>query len=342
MSNQSPQLDYNDRLIRLFENQTDPICVMDLQGCILYANQALLNRLGYVKEELVSINFGTLISSEDGLEIFQYYFHKGLLTDSQEFIAEIKAKDGKNIEMKITTVSNEVEGQIKSTTAFLTDVTTQTSANVTTSMLTKGLCESFIEHNRDPILLLDLDAVIVLANRSFSDLLGWRKENLEGFHILQCPSIPADLIEQMEDYFRRVVHGETKLEILETVRMDTEGKSHFMKLSITPISDAQDEVCNWAVHLRDITAQIKAEQALLQLDYGKIPVVLDQVKSRLKSLKQVIESIKLTPGFITNDYPYVAELSEEVVLIENLIHRLSTVNQNYDNSLFSKYINSAI
>jgi hypothetical protein len=60
-------------------------------------------------------------------------------------------------------------------------------------------------------------------------MLGWRKENLEGFHILQCPSIPADLIKQMEDYFRRVVHGETMLEILETVRMDIEGKSHFMK-----------------------------------------------------------------------------------------------------------------
>jgi PAS domain S-box-containing protein len=184
--------------------------------------------------------------------------YSALHTDSQEFIAEIEAKDGKNIEIKITTVSNEVEGQIKSISAFLTDVTTQISANGTTSLVSKGLCESFIEHNRDPILLLDLDAVIVSANRSFSDLLGWRKENLEGFHILRCPSIPADLIEQMGDYFRRVVHGETKLEMLETVRMDTEGKSHFMKFSVTPIQDAKGEVCNWAVHLRpSLTLVIK-------------------------------------------------------------------------------------
>jgi PAS domain S-box-containing protein len=286
---------------------------MNLEGYIVYANQAILNRLGYSEEELLNNNFEKIISTEIGLEIFNYYFQKALESDTQEFITEIKAKDGKNIEMKITTVSNEVEGQIASISVFLTDITTQTITNQRTSLQSKGLCESFIENNRDPILLLDLDGIIVLANRSFSDLLGWRKENLEGFYILQCPSIPPDMIDQMDDYYRRVLHSDTNLETLKTIRIDTKGKSYYMMLSITPIHDANNIVCNWAVHLRDITAQIKAEQSLLRLtslEYGQISDVVDQIRSRLDSAKEIIKHV-----------------TEELIGIEKLVNHLSTPNE---------------
>jgi PAS domain S-box-containing protein len=112
--------------------------------------------------------------------------------------------------MKIIRVSNELEGQIASISAFLTDISV--------NPISMGLCESFIENNRDPILLLNLEAIIILANRAFSKLLGWRKENLEGYHILQCPSIPENLVEQMREYFHRIVAGETDIATLDTIQ----------------------------------------------------------------------------------------------------------------------------
>jgi PAS domain S-box-containing protein len=332
MSSQYQQTNSNynflsNNLIMLFDNHTDAICVMDWERRILYANQAISNRLGYSNEELLNIKFDEIISTDAGLEIFNYYFQRALESDTQEFIAEIKAKDGKSIEMKITTVSNEVEGKIVSVSGFLTDITTQTITTEGTSPLSKDLCESFIENNRDPILLLNLDAIIVLANHSFSELLGWRKENLEGFHILQCPSIPPDLIGQMDDYYRRVRNGEPNLETLQTVRIDTEGTSHYMMLSITPIHDANDQLCNWAVHLRDITRQIEAEQALLRsntlLDHGQISDVVDQIRSRLESMKGMVVSINGN----AHDYNNVGQITEQLLQIENLVNLLSIQNE---------------
>jgi PAS domain S-box-containing protein len=293
---------------------------MNLEGCIIYANQSFSNHLGYSKEELIGVKFEKIISSAAGVDIFNYYFQKALESDAQEFITEIKAKDGKNIEMKITAVSNEVENKFMSISGFLTDITSQTTTNVRMRPLSKGLCESFIENNRDPILLLDLDANIVLANTSFSNLLGWRKENLEGFHILQCPSIPPDLIGQMDDYFRRVKNGETRQESIQTVRIDTQGISHYMMLSITPIHDDNDMLCNWAVHLRDITALIQAEQSLINLktslDYGTISGVVTQIRSRLESLRETIGSSDS-----------VGHITEQLILIESLVNRLSIPNE---------------
>ncbi|MCP3761360.1 PAS domain S-box protein [Domibacillus sp. A3M-37] len=48
----------------------------------------------------------------------------------------------------------------------------------------KELSTSFIENNRDPILLLDLKGTVILANRAFSHMLGWQKEHLEGLAVL--------------------------------------------------------------------------------------------------------------------------------------------------------------
>lgn len=126
-------------------------------------------------------------------------------------------------------------------------------------------------HIRNPILLLDTKAVIVLANRAFSELLGWKKDNLEGFHILQCPSIPPPLVQQMKDYFHKVVdyysggNGmERELSFLETIRVTDSGTEYQMMLTITPIYK-RGEICNWAVHLRNVTDKFSLQKELKQL-----------------------------------------------------------------------------
>jgi PAS domain S-box-containing protein len=192
----------------------------------------------------------------------------------------------------------------------------------------KELCESFIESNRDPILLLDLDATIVLANRTFSQLLGWRKENLEGFHILSCPSIPPHLVEQMRDYYQRVVssqyNSDSDLFTLETIRVSNDEKAYHMMLSITPIYDHFGEVCNWAVHLRDITVQKETEKSLIRaeklLAIGQIAAGLThEIRNPLQSLKGLTQLIKTSPDEVVNFDGYLDLMIEELRQIETFV-----------------------
>jgi two-component system sporulation sensor kinase A len=318
--------------VLLYENHAEAVYAINLQGDIIYANQAVSNLLGYSKEELMNLNIQEIVSSE-GSEIFNYYFQKAVQSDTQEFITMINCKDGSQLEIKIITVSNEEDGQVSSISGTLTEIAKQqgtVSAGI--NKITQGLCESFIENNRDPILLLDMDAIIVLANQAFSRLLGWRKENLEGFHILSCPSIPPHLVDQMRDYYNRVVNAEPNLTTLETIRVNEEGRAHYMMLSITPIHDLNGEVCNWAVHLRDITAQKEAEQSLLRtekiLAFGQFAAsVTHEISNPLISLKGFIQSIRNHKGVVYND-DHLGFMINELERIESIVTDLSILAQN--------------
>jgi PAS domain S-box-containing protein len=313
-----------------FDNHTDAVYIMDLQGDILYANQAASKFLLYSVEELLILNFYELISSES-LEVFKYYFQKAAESDIQEFIIGVKTKSGKRLEFKMVTMSNEKEGHIATITGLLTEISDQKNV-LAINQTSKDLCESFIENNRDPILLLDLDATIILANRAFSQLLGWRKENLEGFHILLCPSIPPYMIEQMRDYYQRVIKDEPNLSTLETIRMTTEGIPRYMMLSITPIHDTNSNVCNWAVHLRDITAHKEAEQSRVREDKiiafsNHVNNITDEWMSPLGSMKTLIQSTKNPKkGDIYTD-TFLDSLNEGIDNVETFLIKLSKLSK---------------
>ncbi|MEM1502860.1 PAS domain S-box protein [Domibacillus sp. 8LH] len=194
------------------------------------------------------------------------------------------------------------------------------------------LSASFIEHNRDPILLLDLDGTIMLANRAFSHMLGWQKDELEGLNIFSCPSIPPHLVEQMQQYHDRIVHApaaasddEKKRSALETIRISNDGKAYHMMLSITPIFTDSQEQSNWAVHLRDITEQKELEKRLLRAEIlvsaGKMAAgITHEIRNPLTAVKGFLQLMQ-TEG--TCKPEYLSLMSGEVDRIEAFVDEIS-------------------
>ncbi|RKL68620.1 hypothetical protein CR203_00780 [Salipaludibacillus neizhouensis] len=257
--------------------------------------------------------------------------------ETHEFELGVNYKKGHKVELQVMMVPNEIEGQIINISVYVKDITKQRKVEL--EQINKELSESFIETNRDPILLLDMNATIVIANPAFSRLIGWRKENLEGFHILRCPSMPPHLINQMSDYYRRVVtaqynsdaNSDSNLSTLETIRVTNDEKAYHMMLSITPIKDVYGEICNWAVHLRDITVQKEAEKSLLRseklLAVGQIAAgVAHEIRNPLQSLKGLTQLIRTSDGL--GDYGrFLDIMTDEVNNIETFVDAFSLLGR---------------
>ncbi|MFB5664282.1 PAS domain S-box protein [Alteribacillus sp. HJP-4] len=227
-------------------------------------------------------------------------------------------------------VPNVLDEKVSAITLYIKNMTVDPTADLPLFQTSKDLCKSFIENNRDPILLLDLEATIVLANQAFSQLLDWRKDNLEGYHIVKCPPIPPQLVNQMKIYYQKIVNNKgerdtTESPLLETIRIKNEGKAHYMMLSITSIQDYSGKVCNWAVHLRDVTAQKEAEKKLLRaeklLSIGEIAAgVTHEIRNPLTSLKGLTKLMKTEE--IPN-YKYLDVIGHEINQIESFIDEIS-------------------
>jgi signal transduction histidine kinase len=102
-----------------------------------------------------------------------------------------------------------------------------------------------------------------------------------------------------------------------------------MMLSITPVEDSNGKISNWAVHLRDITAQKETElslsRAAMLLDYEQMAAgIADPIRNPLNSLKEIIESMKSNKNRDINWDQQLGRMSEEINRIENLVTDLST------------------
>jgi len=317
----------------LVKNHYDAICIMNLEGSIIYANDEISAMFGYFKEEMLELKDKKFVCAEE-LGSFFYYRNKAIEGESHEFDLAINAKDGNKVELKARIGPNEIDGEIVNISLSVKDMTSESNGEMK-QLIHNDICVSFIENNRDPILLLDLNATIVLANRSFSKLLGWRKENLEGFHILKCPSIPPHLVQQMRDYYERVISQESSdlsihsdLYTLETIRVSNDDQSYHMMLSFTPIHDVFGEVCNWAVHLRDITRQKEAEASLLRaeklLSIGQLAAgVTHEIRNPLQSLKGLTQLIKNTREDAADYDHYIDVMIDELNQMETFVNDFS-------------------
>lgn len=93
----------------LMKTAMDGIHVMDMQGNIAEANDAFCNMLGYSQEEMVSLNvadFNTQYTAEQLRERF-----RSLIGKSARFETMHRRKDGKMIDVEISTASVEIDGQ---------------------------------------------------------------------------------------------------------------------------------------------------------------------------------------------------------------------------------------
>ncbi len=278
----------------LFALHPDAVFVMDADGVVQYENPAASGLLDDPARSRADPrrHYRHAIRSDE-FEMFQYYFQRAVVHgETRSFdMALLPRLGGGPREVRVQLVPLDGGDRRAAGVAVYMRASGAAAGGTAPETALDSIGASFIESHSDPILVLDRSAKIVLSNASFSKLLGWRKDQLEGFHILQCPSIPPYLVSQMNEFVTRVFAGGDDEATMETIRMTDQGREYQMLLTLTPVRDRAGFARYWAVHLRDITKRKMLEEQLRQIELEQSVAQELRELEHLKTVSQLAASI---------------------------------------------------
>jgi sigma-B regulation protein RsbU (phosphoserine phosphatase) len=125
--------------------------------------------------------------------------------------------------------------------------------------ITRAFLSSIIESSDDAILGMRLDGRIISWNRAAEQIYGYRREQ-----ILHQPLWQLCLPER-HDEIRQILHAVLegkRISHFRTMHLRRDGQAIFVSLSISPLTDVYGQCVGAALISRDITRQLREEQAL--------------------------------------------------------------------------------
>lgn len=247
-------LESEARYHSLFEETTDMIHIVDMNGHIMEANTAELKALGYKQSEYIGMRLTDLIDPE-------------YLADTKESLAKVMqgeklpayetvmvAKDKHRINVEVSATPSWEDGKVVSVRAILRDITER-------KMRERELLRSAAIYNNltEGIFITDLDANILGANPAFTAITGYKEEEVIG----KNPNILSSGHHE-KAFFVKMWDGLLKEGIWqgEVWNRRKDGDSYPEWLSISTIKDENNVILNYIAVFTDISQIKKTEDEL--------------------------------------------------------------------------------
>jgi PAS domain S-box-containing protein len=259
----------------IFEGARDALLIIDpLSKKIIDCNKQTEDWLGYTKKELLRINqvldlFSPEHKKEEILP-FEEFIRKVIKENASEItlsgkdgnkrLGEIKVSDiryqGRNlVQLAIRDIAErkEIEGELKETKDFLDNV---------------------IESSLDPIITTDTKGYITRVNKSFLNMLGYKKEETLGKHTTEFSplkegtyeSTTGELVEINEEFFNstrtwvsRLIE-EGKISNVESYNIRKDNKVVPVEDNIVYLCNKEGERTGAVGIIRDITERKRVER----------------------------------------------------------------------------------
>jgi PAS domain S-box-containing protein len=198
-----------ERYRALFDRSLDLVYITDFEGRFIDANDAALNRLGYNREEIRSLNFATLLS-EDQMPLALQSTQEILDTGYQRNAIELRLKAKNGHDVFVETVGSVIkrEGRPYAVQGIARDITDRKRAEEELQRTLESLRKSFgatiqamvsAVESRDPYTAGHQIRSANLA-RCIATEMGLPKEKIEGIrmagsiHDIGKLSIPAEIL----------------------------------------------------------------------------------------------------------------------------------------------------
>jgi PAS domain S-box-containing protein len=302
-----------ERYKSLFDRSLDLIYLHDFEGRFIDANDAALNRLGYTKEEVSSLNFASLLSDDQIPLAFKTT--ENILAGTQKGLTEfrLRHKDGTDVYVEArgsVVMSNDKPVAIQ---AIARDITERNKAEEALKD-TELKLRTIFDYASDGILLAQPgNRKFSTANKKICQMLGYTEKELlklSVYDIHPQESLPY-VIDQFEKQIRKEVLIAKDIPVL---RKD--GTVFFADVSSSLIT-VNGKECLLGM-FRDITERRRNEETLRQREeeLSMKSRNLEEMNAALKVLLKQREEdrIQIEENVLTNVktsiLPYIEKLKK--------------------------------
>ncbi|MBN1471282.1 MAG: PAS domain S-box protein [Syntrophaceae bacterium] len=302
-----------ERYKSLFDRSLDLIYLHDFEGRFLDANDAALDKLGYTKEELNSLNFASFLS-EDQIPL-AFKAMENILAGTQKGLTEyrLRHKDGSDVYVETRGTLVTSNGKPVAIQAIARDITGRKKAEEALKEAELKL-RTIFDSASDGILVARRDnKKFSTANKKICSMLGYTEKELLKLSIYDIH--PKKSLPHVIDQFEKQIKEEIVVaKDIPVLRKD--GTLFFADVSSTPIN-LNGEECLLGM-FRDITERRCNEEVLRQREeeLSAKSLNLEEMNAALKVLLQKREEdrILIEENVLTNVktsiLPYIEKLKK--------------------------------
>ena len=314
----------DERYKALFDRSLDFIYVFDFEGRFIDANAAALNRFGYTKEDIRSLNFAALLSEDQlplAFETLREIQETGIQKDPIEF--RLRNKNGSEVyvETKGSTIMS--NGTPVAIQAIARDITERKKNEELIKVLNEQQ-QIILDSSTAMIFYKDKENRFVRVNEALARANGMSKEEMEGKTLWEIyPKQTADIYWQ--DDKSVMAAGKPLLNIIE--EMETPQGTRWVQTDKIPYRDSKGEIIGIIGFTQDITERKSTE------NYRDMNNEILQILSKPGHLNDLMQNIitilKMKTGFDAvgirlksgSDFPYFVQngFSDDFLITENTL-----------------------
>lgn len=251
------------RYRELVEKAGIGILVDDVEGSLIYTNEAFAHMLGYTHEEASHLSVGDFIHPQDITLVLREQRErlKGTVEHARYEFRGIR-KDGSEVHLEADSTALKSDEEIVGTRSYIWDITPRKRAE-------QALRESetsyrnLYERAPHAYLSIDTDGAVVMANNRAGGMLDYPREDLIGRDVFSYYADGPAGIGKARKIFERFLSGEEIAgEELQMRRRD--GGPVWISLTMTPVRNAEGDIARCQAMAIDISEEKQAKEALAE------------------------------------------------------------------------------
>ena len=267
----------------LFEHSQDIVFALNSQGDFISINGIGLEKLGYLREDLLGLNIEILISKDSREEILENT-QKIFDGKIQNLYTQLLCHDSRLIDVQITVIPLVSDGEIIEILGVAKDISDSIETNLRLKE-SEEMYRALFENSKDIVVTLDLNGHLLTCNKATEVIMGIHKELLIGVYWLEF--LNENRKAEAWEEFKGALKGKTHQ--YETSFVNKVGNEIHLHMSLIP-GFVKDEVKYIHCIAKDITSEKSHDDMMYKMVYYDHLTGLKNQRSFLMDLRGFMDS----------------------------------------------------
>ena len=289
----------------LLANAPNPILVINPDSSVRYVNPALEELTGFTFAELIGSGSPYPWWTEETLEETGRDLADAITRGAQGLEQLCKKKNGERFWIELTSTPIMRDGELRYYLASWVDITERKRAEEALRR-SEYKYRSAIESARDGILLVDNNSVILDANRTCVNAVGFDyKEQIIGRSVFDI--VASEAPEEIQERVGEMLNKQGYITNVDLMACSRDGREIPVEVNISQVVDEKGRPTGAIIVIRDITERKRVQDEILR--YTKslealhaisatVSQTLDLNEMLNSALEKVLEVIEIEAGYI--------------------------------------------